>query len=376
ASVPASRYANRDFAEPVKQKREQPDLQTILQRKTQISDRISTKVVQKQGEPTPNETELPDSSSESLMTPEKRIKTRKVELLKSKLKRELEKTLEAVKEINDQQLNEVVDQNLSKDKKEQIQKKASDIQQYIIKLQKNIADLEKNNFDNFPEITPSPVEVFKEDPESFLNNNILFPLGSNMSSRDAVNNISNLDSSRIERFTLKELKPKEYVLEPGDKNETEDKDKEQYIEAAYFPYNPGRVEENFSNVGHTRIENNTDFAFTGGMNGCAVAVTSNGDDSFEAWHFQSPGSNEEQSNEFKNRSDLKDWYPYEEYHNQKEQDKQQPQHFEASVFLYKNGSEWNILSQEIFMDVDNMTGTVVNPRRSKVNIRKLKTQTE
>ncbi|MFZ1025391.1 MAG: DUF4157 domain-containing protein [Limnoraphis robusta] len=60
ASVPASRYANRDFAEPVKQKREQPDLQTILQRKTQISHPISTKVAQKQEESAPNKTGLPD----------------------------------------------------------------------------------------------------------------------------------------------------------------------------------------------------------------------------------------------------------------------------------------------------------------------------
>ncbi|MEA5540748.1 DUF4157 domain-containing protein [Limnoraphis robusta Tam1] len=59
--VQTSQFANRPFAEPVQQKAQQPNLQTILQRAERAGNPISEKPIQKQEESIPNQTGLPDN---------------------------------------------------------------------------------------------------------------------------------------------------------------------------------------------------------------------------------------------------------------------------------------------------------------------------
>jgi hypothetical protein len=59
--VQTSQFANRSFTEPVQQKAQQPNLQTILQRAERAGNPISEKSIQKQEESIPNQTGLPDN---------------------------------------------------------------------------------------------------------------------------------------------------------------------------------------------------------------------------------------------------------------------------------------------------------------------------
>ncbi|MEA5540749.1 DUF4157 domain-containing protein [Limnoraphis robusta Tam1] len=59
--VQTSQFAKRPFAEPVQQKAQQPNLQTILQRAERAGNPISEKPIQKQEESIPNQTGLPDN---------------------------------------------------------------------------------------------------------------------------------------------------------------------------------------------------------------------------------------------------------------------------------------------------------------------------
>lgn len=59
--VQTSQFASRPFPEPVQQKAQQPNLQTILQRAERAGNPISEKPIQKQEESIPNQTGLPDN---------------------------------------------------------------------------------------------------------------------------------------------------------------------------------------------------------------------------------------------------------------------------------------------------------------------------
>lgn len=59
--VQTSQFASRPFTEPVQQKAQQPNLQTILQRAERAGNPISEKSIQKQEESIPNQTGLPDN---------------------------------------------------------------------------------------------------------------------------------------------------------------------------------------------------------------------------------------------------------------------------------------------------------------------------
>ena len=292
-------------------------------------------------------------------TPENRIKIRKATQRIKLLSLEIE-------QLNSIQL--MLFETL-KEKKEDVKttttinKQIKDNTQKLTTKTKELEDLKNNNLDR---ITVSSEELFSEDPEDFLKNNILFPLGSHSNVGDA--NLYNSPN----RFQLQPHnngdKPS-YVLKAVDNDNTPN------IQAGYFPYKAGNIGENFSNVGNTVIRK-TDhqapyFVFTGGMNGCALTVTENNDEQFKVWHFQSPSSNKSSQEKFKEQKKPNDWYGYDEYHHNEEM-KESYQHMEATVFLYKDEKEdWYILSQEIVMDVNQKTREKENPRVSKVNKRLL-----
>ncbi|MFF2519027.1 hypothetical protein [Streptomyces sp. NPDC058086] len=58
---------------------------------------------------------------------------------------------------------------------------------------------------------------------------------------------------------------------------------------------------------------NPDFVFTDTMNGCAFAVTDMTDETFTAWHFQSPTSNRQAACSFRQDNRPIDWFGDHEY---------------------------------------------------------------
>ncbi|MEU6942973.1 hypothetical protein ABZ943_41270, partial [Streptomyces rubiginosohelvolus] len=66
-----------------------------------------------------------------------------------------------------------------------------------------------------------------------------------------------------------------------------------YLASGYIPYQPG-VAKGASTIGNAVIRRNpgshvgAEFVFTPEMTGCALAVTDVTDDTFRAWHYQSP----------------------------------------------------------------------------------------
>lgn len=122
----------------------------------------------------------------------------------------------------------------------------------------------------------------------------------------------------------------------------------QYIQAAYIQYLTKRVADPDVDVGHTAITKssategfNPDFVFTDVMNGCAFTVTEGADDAhFNAWHFQSPGSNKAKAAEFRRERNPLDWFGEEEY--------DQGVHkglYETTNLLFRRDDAWSALSQ-------------------------------
>ena len=95
-----------------------------------------------------------------------------------------------------------------------------------------------------------------------------------------------------------------------------------YIEAAYVQYLRGKTTVPDTSVGHTSVKKerggegfNPDFVFTDVMNGCAWAITDDeeDEDSFTAWHYQSPSSNKAEASAFRHDKAPTDWFGVEEY---------------------------------------------------------------
>ena len=122
----------------------------------------------------------------------------------------------------------------------------------------------------------------------------------------------------------------------------------QYIQAAYIQYLTKKVVDPDADVGHTAITKssategfNPDFVFTDVMNGCAFTVTEGADDAhFNAWHFQSPGSNKAKAGEFRRERDPLDWFGEEEYDRGGHKGL-----YETTNLLYRRDDAWNALSQ-------------------------------
>ena len=122
-----------------------------------------------------------------------------------------------------------------------------------------------------------------------------------------------------------------------------------YIEAAYVQYLRGKTTVPDTAVGHTSVKKerggegfNPDFVFTDVMNGCAWAITDDeeDEDSFTAWHYQSPSSNKAEASAFRHDKAPTDWFGVEEYGSGEHEGL-----FETTNLLFRNDQGWNVASQ-------------------------------
>lgn len=125
-----------------------------------------------------------------------------------------------------------------------------------------------------------------------------------------------------------------------------------YLNAHFIPYLTGSTVDPDRNVGHTEIPVNgsggsfgsSDFVFTPGMNGCALAVTaSRVPGNFTAWHYQSPSSlsNVVAAEQFRTGRDPFEWFGHEQY-----MTSVQGLMPEATNFMWHHPNGWRILSQD------------------------------
>ena len=152
-----------------------------------------------------------------------------------------------------------------------------------------------------------------------------------------------------------------------------------YIEACYVPYKRGSAADAENGVGHANVKKkantlgdqiwNPDFVFTDVMNGCAFATTESEDKNwFSVWHFQSPGSNIENSSLFRREKDVTDWFGVEEYGEPLISfNKNFNVYPEATNFLWRNtkgdsNETWKILSQNNSVYYD-LSGSIMNLNR-------------
>ncbi|MET8944860.1 hypothetical protein ABZX30_15075 [Streptomyces sp. NPDC004542] len=130
---------------------------------------------------------------------------------------------------------------------------------------------------------------------------------------------------------------------------------EDYIPAHYVPYLQGSSANPEQNVGHTVVplvssaDFRADFVFTAAMNGCALAVTKEGErDDFTAWHYQSPSSNRAAAEQFRSEAGPVDWFGDGEY-----QSLRLEAIPESTNLLWRGGQGWEFLSQENHADFRN-----------------------
>ncbi|GGW30808.1 hypothetical protein [Streptomyces xantholiticus] len=131
-----------------------------------------------------------------------------------------------------------------------------------------------------------------------------------------------------------------------------------YIGAGYIQYKPGRPKDAQRDVGHSVVHVNKDaeaafnpdFVFTDTMNGCAFAVTDVTDETFTAWHFQSPTTNSEAASRFRRHRHPTDWFGDDEYMTRA------PEGLSEGVnFLWRNPiGDWQFMSQENVVSHDSM----------------------
>ncbi len=136
-----------------------------------------------------------------------------------------------------------------------------------------------------------------------------------------------------------------------------------YIESAYVAYLSKKATTPETDVGHSRVKKdratpgfNPDFVFTAAMNGCAFATTpvEDDDDSFDAWHFQSPDSNKPEASGFRKERQPTDWFGAAEYDHGDHAGL-----FEVTNVMWRGGADdrWKVLSQQ--NEVDNLDMTKV-----------------
>ncbi|GAA2248121.1 hypothetical protein GCM10010415_03080 [Streptomyces atrovirens] len=131
-----------------------------------------------------------------------------------------------------------------------------------------------------------------------------------------------------------------------------------YLHSSYVPYLTGGARDPETQVGHKEIPREPGDApgaglvFTATMNGCAFAVTgsSQGPDTFRAWHYQSPGSRMADALGFQHAHRPMDWFGDEEYMGPGA-DKTLP---EVTNMLSFGPNGWEILSQEVLASTSDM----------------------
>ncbi len=124
----------------------------------------------------------------------------------------------------------------------------------------------------------------------------------------------------------------------------------EYVRAGYIPYKQGRPASDAA-IGSVDVVRHPDPArpgdglvFTGGMNGCALAVTDVGPHSFKVWHVQSYSatSNLGPASDFRLRHPATDWFGVDEYVTPG-----QGELFEATNVLRHGPDGWEVISQEV-----------------------------
>ncbi|MFD0566227.1 toxin glutamine deamidase domain-containing protein [Kitasatospora saccharophila] len=124
----------------------------------------------------------------------------------------------------------------------------------------------------------------------------------------------------------------------------------EYIRAGYFPYKSGSMRDE-ANIGNTVVVRKPDPArpgdslvFTGGMNGCGLAITDVGPDSFKVWHVQSYSalSNLGPAATFRVEHPVTDWFGIDEYINP-----HQSQQYAVTNVLRHGPAGWEVISQEV-----------------------------
>jgi hypothetical protein len=128
-----------------------------------------------------------------------------------------------------------------------------------------------------------------------------------------------------------------------------------YIPAALIPYDARPEVNDYEGVDLPTgdQQSNLKFAFTAGMNGCAIAVKKKSDTEITAWHYPSPDSNPEKYKRWKARNEPTDAFTYEEYGDaqiKEENDKriQETQRNEevTTMMIRNTDGSWRIKSQQ------------------------------
>lgn len=143
-----------------------------------------------------------------------------------------------------------------------------------------------------------------------------------------------------------------------------------YLASSFVPYLTGSTARPEESVGHARIPGDagqrgpgSEFVFTATMNGCAFAVEGAADDGqFTAWHYQSPSSatNRGPAREFRRDRSPTDWFGVEEYETPGDASL-----FEATNMLWKGPEGWQVVSQEVRVDMADMGKARIAAVRSR-----------
>ena len=143
-----------------------------------------------------------------------------------------------------------------------------------------------------------------------------------------------------------------------------------YLRAAYVPYLTKKARDPERDVGHVdvRIERSDeeftpDFVFTAAMNGCAFTVTGSGtEDSFTAWHYQSPDSNRDHASKFRVDKSPTDWFGSDEYDSGEHTGL-----YEVTNVLWRPRGDngWKVLSQEVDVNAKDTTDVQLRAFRSR-----------
>ncbi|THC41564.1 hypothetical protein [Streptomyces sp. A1499] len=143
-----------------------------------------------------------------------------------------------------------------------------------------------------------------------------------------------------------------------------------YLASSYVPYLTGSTANPEESVGHARVPGDagrrgsgSEFVFTATMNGCAFAVEGAADDGgFTAWHYQSPSSatNRGPAREFRGDRSPTDWFGVEEYETPGDKSL-----FEAANMLWRGPEGWEVVSQEVRVDLSDMNKARIAAVRSR-----------
>lgn len=99
------------------------------------------------------------------------------------------------------------------------------------------------------------------------------------------------------------------------------------------------------------------FAFTPGMNGCAMQLDETQDGMLEATHFPNEDANQELADARKESDSNRLWYGYDDYHGDGEQQNGN-EYLSANVMLHNTDDGWQPVSQEKYYNSATKTGRI------------------